>query len=79
MTLTEVKCIGRYRKWVWISKFHDKKWNILLSGMTLSGTHCITNIYMHVHVYCTVHVLMWFNLSKFSHLGQYSVYIWHYL
>ena len=40
MTLTEVKCMGRYRKWFWISKFYDKKRDILLSGMTLSGTHC---------------------------------------
>ena len=65
MTLTEVKCIGRYRKWFWISKFHDKKRDILLSGMTLSGIHCIYKIqtyscsltYSKVHAACTnVHV-----------------------
>ena len=48
MTITEVKCIGRYRKWFWISKFHDKKRDILLSGMTLSGTHCTCTSLVYV-------------------------------
>ena len=26
---------------IWIIVLHENKWDILLTGMTLSGTHCI--------------------------------------
>ena len=31
------------RKWFWIWKFYDNKWDIPLTGMTLSGHDCTCN------------------------------------
>ena len=35
-----------YGKWFWISGLYDYKWDILLNGMILSGTH-----YMYFHYF----------------------------
>ena len=39
--------MGKHRKWFWISGLYDNKRDILLNGMTLSGTDCnglLTNV-----------------------------------